>query len=106
MIIIKAPKMYLSISYINSFINRKRPKIVYEIKDLHKQSLAAKFAILARELGKYPEKITEILGVDENSWGYQIMPVKFECIPAHYSFAKGIENFEEGFKRSYKSYRF
>lgn len=85
-----------------SFIKRKRPKIVYEVKDLHKKSANTKFAILARELKKYPEKITEILGVDENSWGYQVMPVNFERIPAHYSFTEGIDDHEEDLREAIK----
>lgn len=85
-----------------SFIKRKRPKIVYEIKDLHKGSSSTKFHVLKMELEKYPEAITEILGIDENSWGYQIMPVKFECIPAHYSFTKGIQEYEEELREAIK----
>ncbi|MBU3217789.1 HD domain-containing protein [Clostridium estertheticum] len=85
-----------------SFIKRIRPKIIYEIKDLHKRSPNTSFAILERELKKYPEKITEILGVDENSWGFQIMQVKFECIPAHYTFKKGIDEYEEDLREAIK----
>ena len=85
-----------------SFIKRKRPKIVYEVKDLHKENIDKKFAILSRELKKYPEKITEILGVDENSWGYQIMPVNFESIPAHYSFTEGTDDYEEELREAIK----
>ncbi len=77
------------------FIERIRPKIVYEIKDLNIEEPNNEFTILERLLKEFPEKVTEILSVDENSWGYQIMVSDFECIPSHYSFCKGIAGYEE-----------
>lgn len=86
----------------NCFTKRIRPKIVYEIKDLNIKTTDNKLSILERELKEYPEKITTILDVDENSWGYQTMVSDFECIPSHYSFDKGIDEYPEELREAIK----
>lgn len=66
--------------------DRIRPKVIFEIKDLHEDSPSQEFAVLKWELKKNPDKITQIIGSDR--WGYQIVPITIEKIHNSYKVAE------------------
>jgi len=66
--------------------DRIRPKVIFEMKDLYKDTPSAEFSVLKWELKKNPENITKILGTDR--WGYQIIPITLEKIPNSYNISE------------------
>lgn len=81
---------------------RIRPKVVFELKDLYEQSPSSEFAILKRELKRYPERITEILNTEK--WGYQIVPIEIEKIHSHYKLTESFKNRDEELREAVKLY--
>ncbi|MDX9917198.1 MAG: HD domain-containing protein [Gudongella sp.] len=63
------------------FINRIRPKTVYEIKALYEGEEPNKLNVLTRELIRNPSKIQELIGASDFNWGYYIFPIEIEKIP-------------------------
>lgn len=66
--------------------DRIRPKVIFEMKDLYKDTPSADFSVLKWELKKNPDNITKILGTDR--WGYQIVPITLEKIPNSYNISE------------------
>ena len=70
-------------SLYRMYLERKRPKVVFEMKDLYETSPQPTFAVLKWELKREPEKFSQIIG--SKNWGYQIVPITVEKIHSHYS---------------------
>ena len=62
--------------------DRRRPKVIYEAKDLFDISPRPEFSVLKWTLTKEPNKISGIVGNDK--WGYQIIRITLEKIHSHY----------------------
>lgn len=84
-----------------NFIKRRRPKNVYEIIDLYDKCKKSELTILEREVKKNPEEFSKILGVGENRWGYNKLPINVECIPAHINFNES-DDYEEELREAIK----
>lgn len=84
------------------YLNRKRPKIVFEMKDLYDGSPQEVFSNLKWVLKKEPEKISEIIG--DTNWGYQIVPITIEKIHGHYPLTEKADKYEEELREAVKLY--
>lgn len=62
----------------NMYIKRKRPKIIFEIKDLYEKEEHGKFKILSDKLKTDPNIFSQIIG--NNLWGYQQSSISIEKI--------------------------
>lgn len=82
--------------------DRKRPKVVFEIKDLHDVCPSPQFTILKKVLKSEPDKITEIVGSEK--WGYQIVPITIEKIQGRNTSADLREVHEEDYREAVKLY--
>lgn len=89
-------------SLYRMYIGRKRPKVVYELKDLYDNSPQETFGVLKWILKNNPEKITQIIGSDE--WGYQIVPVTIEKIHCDYPLTEKANEHEEDLREAVKMY--
>lgn len=89
-------------SLYRMYIERKRPKVVFEMKDLYEDSAQQTFSVLKWELKRSPEKITEIIG--HNQWGYQIVPITIEKIQSSYPLTEGTAKHEEDLREAVKLY--
>lgn len=82
------------------YTKRKRPKVVFDIKDLYSDNPRTEFSVLKWILKRNPEKITDI--IDSERWGYQIVPITLEGIQGRYSVEKAqkidVENLREAVK--------
>jgi len=87
-------------SLYESFIERKRSKVVYELKNLYEDSPTQEFAVLKRELKKNPQSITNIVGTP--NWGYQVVPIQIERIQSHYTLTEGNKDHEEELREAIK----
>lgn len=67
------------------YLNRIRPKVIYEKKDLYEKEPSTQFSLLKRILKKEPEKITGCIGHER--WGFNITPLTLEPVHPFYSFA-------------------
>lgn len=83
------------------YLNRKRPKVVFEMKDLYETSPQAAFSVLKWELKKEPEKFTDIMG---DKWGYQIVPITVEKIHSHYPLTERTDEHVEELREAVKLY--
>lgn len=63
------------------FMNRKRPKTIYEVKSLYNGNEPKNIVLLRHILTKSPEEIDKALGLDGNQWGYYSIPINVEKIP-------------------------
>lgn len=84
------------------YLERKRPKVVFEMKDLYDDSPQATFAILKWELKRDPAKLSEIIG--SNSWGYQVVPITVEKIHSHYPLTENATEHAEDLREAVKLY--
>lgn len=84
------------------YLERKRPKVVFEMKDLYESSPQPSFSVLKWELKRAPEKISEIIGSD--NWGYQIVPITVEKIHSHYPLTEKSDEHAEDLREAVKIY--
>lgn len=84
------------------YINRKRPKVVFELKDLYEDSPQKRFAVLKWLLQRYPERIEEAL--NNTPWGYQIIPITIEKIHNHYPLTENQDAHAEDLREAVKIY--
>lgn len=89
-------------SLYRMYLKRKRPKVVFEMKDLYEISPQAPFSVLKWHLRRNPEKISQIIGNDH--WGYQIVPVKIEKIHGHYPLTEQTDAHAEDLREAVKLY--
>ncbi len=69
-------------SLYRMYLERKRPKVVFEMKDLYSVSPQQPFSVLKWALKQEPSQFSKIIGSD--NWGYQIVPITVEKIHGHY----------------------
>lgn len=84
------------------YLERKRPKIVYEVKDLYDDSPQQPFAVLKWQLKREPKSISEIVGSD--NWGYQIVAVTVEKIHSNYPLTENADEHAEELREAVKLY--
>lgn len=86
------------------YAERIRPKVIFDVKDLYDESPGREFSILERELKRYPEKISAIVGSDK--WGYHIATMKIEKIHSRYPLTEieNIHNHIEELREAVKLY--
>lgn len=84
------------------YIERKRPKVIMEIKDLYEENPKAEVSILKSILKNDPDKISDIVG--NKLWGYQIAPIKIETIHSHYTLSEGSKDHDEELREAIKLY--
>lgn len=84
------------------YTERKRPKVVFEMKDLYETSPQPSFSVLKWELKREPQKISEIIGGD--NWGYQIIPITIEKIHGHYPLTERSNKHDEDLREAVKLY--
>lgn len=89
-------------SLFRMYIERKRPKIVFEMKDLYEVSPQSSFSVLKWQLRRHPETISSIIGSD--NWGYQIIPITIEKIHGHYSLTEQVNKHAEDLREAVKLY--
>ena len=89
-------------SLYRMYLERKRPKVVFEMKDLYESSPQPSFSVLQWELKRAPEKISEIIGSD--NWGYQIVPITVEKIHSHYPLTEKSDKHAEDLREAVKIY--
>lgn len=89
-------------SLYRMYLERKRPKVVFEIKDLYEGSPQPAFSVLKWKLKKEPDRISAIIGND--NWGYQIIPISIEKIHSHYSLTESTEEHAEDLREAVKLY--
>lgn len=81
--------------------DRKRPKVVLEVKNLYEGEGSSEAILLKRYLRREPQKITQVL--ETKYWGYQIAPVKIEKIHGH-NLASKKELYQEDLREAIKLY--
>ena len=84
------------------YIERKRPKTVFEMKDLYESSPQSSFSVLKWQLRRHPETISDIIGSD--NWGYQIVPITIEKIHGHYPLTEQTDKHVEDLREAVKLY--
>lgn len=89
-------------SLYRMYLERRRPKIVFEMKDLYEVSPDPTFSVLKWQLRRNPDKITQIIGSDR--WGYQIVPVTIEKIHGHYPLTEQADEHAEDLREAVKLY--
>lgn len=89
-------------SLYRMYLERKRPKVVFEMKDLYEASPQPTFSVLKWELKREPEKISKIIG--SNNWGYQIVPITVEKIHSHYPLTESSDEHSEDLREAVKLY--
>ncbi len=89
-------------SLYRMYIERKRPKVVLELKDLYEESPLSAFSVLKWELKRCPQKITEIIG--NSKWGYQIVTVTVEKIQSNYPLTEPTDEHVEDLREAVKLY--
>lgn len=82
------------------YLERIRPKVVFELKDLYDESPRSSFSILKWKLKQEPDSISKIIG--SNLWGYQIVPITVERIHSHYPLTESIEEHAEELREAIK----
>lgn len=82
------------------YLERKRPKVVFEMKDLYETSPQPTFSVLKWELKREPEKFSQIIG--SNNWGYQIVPITVEKIHSHYPLTENSGEHAEDLREAVK----
>lgn len=89
-------------SLYRMYLERKRPKVVFEMKDLYETSPQAAFSVLKWELKREPDKISQIIG--DSKWGYQIVPITVEKIHSHYPLTERPDEHAEDLREAVKLY--
>ena len=84
------------------YLERKRPKIVYEVKDLYDTSPQQTFAVLKWQLKRDPQSISTIVGSD--NWGYQMVTVTVEKIHNNYPLTENANEHAEDLREAVKLY--
>ena len=84
------------------YIERRRPKVVLEMKDLYDESPSPQFSVLKWELKQNPQKITELL--DSGLWGYQIVSIKLEKIQSHNRLSEDVAGHIEELREAVRVY--
>lgn len=84
------------------YLERKRPKVVYELKDLYDTSPQPPFAVLKWQLKREPQRISKIVGND--NWGYQIVSVTIEKIHSNYPLTENADEHAEELREAVKLY--
>lgn len=82
------------------YLKRKRPKVVFEMKDLYELSPREEFSVLKHILKRDPEKISEI--INSNNWGYRIVPITIEKIHCNYPLTEDREKYAEELREAVK----
>lgn len=89
-------------SLYNMYLERKRPKIVFELKDLYETAPQPTFSVLKWHLKASPKRISSIVGSD--NWGYQIVPVAIEKVRGHYPLTEIADKHSEDLREAVKLY--
>lgn len=87
-------------SLYRMYLERKRPKVVFEMKDLYETSPQPTFSVLKWELKREPDKFSRIIG--SNNWGYQIVPITVEKIHSHYPLTQNSGEHAEDLREAVK----
>ena len=89
-------------SLYRMYLQRKRPKVVFEMKDLYEVSPQPAFSVLKWKLKREPKKFSDIIGT--SMWGYQIIPITIEKIHNHYPLTENTLEHAEELREAVKLY--
>ncbi len=89
-------------SLYRMYLERIRPKVVFEMKDLYESAPQPAFSVLKWELKREPKRFSDIVGGD--NWSYQIVPISVERIHGHYSLTENADEHAEELREAVKLY--